>query len=166
MFILKRKRFFNKQNLGFTIIELLLVSAIIGILAVITIPYYLDYTQKVTNRACLTNAQSLANIVRMESIIINNSGSNISPNEVLPGWGEVCETLVVDNSGTVNWAANDSGGLGDSGIIITDFDSYVEANPTATGLSSEDITEIDTESPQNKPGWVMRVLKNFFLNEN
>lgn len=41
-----RMRIFERESSGFTIIELLIVVAIIGILAVIAVPTYLTYTQK------------------------------------------------------------------------------------------------------------------------
>src|SRR5690606_15422428 len=93
---------------GFTLIELMIVVAIIGILAAVALPAYQDYTQRSADNACLAEAKALAN-VQLAFFLDPNAPDDQAP--TAPADGACADIqLAEDAAGTLTATPETAGG--------------------------------------------------------
>lgn len=124
----------RKQD-GFTLIELMIVIAILAILLAIAIPAYQDYSIRAKVSECL-NGAAPAKLAVSETLISNGGTTGLTATDYgvdTTSTTEYCATKAVDDSGNLTLTATTATGAGTD--IVMSLDPTYVASGAGAGVS-------------------------------
>lgn len=113
----------NTAQKGFTLIELMIVVAIIGILAAIAIPAYQNYTKKASESSCLAEVKGIAN---QQYVLMNDPEEDKSNTKAeIEKMNRACDSVVYT-------APTVTDGVTTAGSLVGEIKNPIVEGNTAT----------------------------------
>lgn len=129
LFNMKSKAFYYYKNAqsGFTLIELMIVIAIVSILMAIALPAYQDYTQRARTSECLSLVGAAKNVVITNASIGTKFASGFTTNAATKN----CDSVAISALGVIT--VKGTAASGDAQITLTPTPALVAGtSPTVT----------------------------------